>query len=240
MIAAIMQPYFFPYIGYFQLMSAVDTFVFFDDVQYINRGWVNRNRIRVGGRAKWLTFPVHRAGRDLPINRRRYLADAGIVTGIKEQLRASYAKSTAYVEATGLIHDLLDFQDDNVAGFNANLLERIARAIGIECKFVFSSQIDKPDGLKGQDKILDLCRRLGVTHYLNAAGGCSLYEVAEFESAGIQLSFLKTRVLPVNLQDEAQHLSIIDTLSVVGIEQTNSMLGDYDLGMPSQSGASHD
>lgn len=230
MIVAIMQPYFFPYIGYFQLMRAVDTFVVFDDVQYIERGWVNRNRIRSSGTATWLTLPVHKASRQLPINQRHYqLADGSAVRRIEQRLQASYAKAPCRAEAVPVISAVLGCDDDNVAAFNANLLEVLADRLGIGCRFLVSSRIDKPKGLKGQAKVIDLCRRIGASHYINPIGGLPLYDAATFDAAGLRLSFLRTTATPATLADGPQHLSIIDGLMHTGFAGCRAQLGHYEL-----------
>lgn len=230
MIAAIMQPYFFPYIGYFQLMQAVDTFVIFDDVQYIDRGWVNRNRIQNNGVAAWLTLPVQKASRNLPINKRHYhLAGGDAVRRVEQRLQASYAKASCWPEIAPLLFRLLGFDDANVATFNANLLEVLARRLGAGCRFIFSSSIDKPGELKGNAKVIDLCRRIGATHYVNPIGGIPLYPREVFEQAQIELSFLQTRAMPIQVGTVSEHLSIIDTMMHHGTRDTAAMLQSYDL-----------
>lgn len=225
-----MQPYFFPYIGYFQLMHAVDAFVFYDDAQYIKGGWINRNRIRNGGEISWLTMPVHHASIKLPINQRHYqLGDGTAVRRVEQRLQASYARAPCRSEAAPVISALLGYDDDNVATFNANLLEQLARRLGIGCRFLVSSRIDKPEGLKGRARIVDLCRRIGASRYINPIGGVPLYDAASFDAAGLQLSFLRTTAIPAPLADGPQHLSIIDGLMHSGLAGCQAQLGHYEL-----------
>lgn len=230
MIAAIMQPYFFPYIGYFQLMHAADIFVFFDDVQYINRGWVNRNRIRGNGEPAWLTLPVRNASRELSINRREYLLPGDdTLERVEQRLHAAYSRSPYWAEAMPLISDLLRFRNVNVAAFNAHLLTEIAQRLGIKCRFLLSSEIDQPMGLRSQARIIDLCRRVGADHYLNPVGGVELYDAASFDAAHLQLSFLRTTAMPVQLACDPRHLSIIDGLMHDGITGCGARLPEYEL-----------
>ena len=191
MIAAIMQPYFFPYIGYFQLMRAVDVFIFHDDVQYIKAGWVNRNRILLNGEASWLTLPVCKGASSLAINQRHYLRDDKASDSIGKRLQGCYAKAPEYAEVHQFISDLLAFPDSNVAAFNASSLVAVARRLGICCEFTSASHIDVPRHSKGQDKVIELCRRLGVDRYINPIGGLALYDSAAFAEAGVDLSFLQ-------------------------------------------------
>ncbi len=222
MIVAIMQPYFFPYIGYFQLMHAVDTFVFLDDVQYIDRGWVNRNRIPVDGKPAWLTMPVRKASRALPINRREYLLDEG-TPAAKRKLRAAYRQSDDHA-ALESIEALLGFPDANVARFNAHHLREIAGWLGIGCRFATASELLHDEQLRGERRILELCRRLGATGYVNAIGGTALYDPANFAEAGIRLSFLRTCAPPSPCADGPAHLSVIDLLVRNGAARCRELL----------------
>lgn len=230
MIAAIMQPYFFPYIGYFQLMSAVDVFVLFDDVQYIDRGWVNRNLIRANGRTTWLTLPVRKASRELPINQREYLlADDAATQHIEHQLQASYAKAPFFEEVMPVVTALLACGEANVAAFNARLLTELARRLGISCRFETSSRIGKAHGLKGQARVIDLCKRIGADHYINPIGGMDLYDRESFDRVRIGLSFLRTTVPAAELAEGPQYLSIIDGLMHASFAGERVLLPQYEV-----------
>jgi hypothetical protein len=226
MIAAIMQPYFFPYIGYFQLMHAVDTFVIYDDAQYMKGGWINRNRIRNGGTTAWLTLPVHAARLELPINQREYVLEEGVAR-VRGQLRAAYRKAPCRAEAGEAVDEVLGFGDANVAAFNAHLLQALARRLGIACRFLPASRLGASAGLRGQARVIDLCRRVGADHYVNPIGGTALYDAASFDAAGLRLSFLRTTVPPEALADGPQHLSILDGLMREGFAACRARLGDY-------------
>lgn len=228
MIAAIMQPYFFPYLGYFQLMEAVDVFVFYDDAQYITRGWVNRNRIRSGNASTWLTLPVVGASARLPINQRRYLLEPG-VPRVKNQLHAAYRKSPRYAEVAPVIHDLLGFADPGVGVFNANILGTIGRRLGVECVFMQSSDIDVPAEVRGSDRIIAICRRIGASSYLNPIGGMDLYDGERFRANGLGLAFLKTNLPPAQLDNVPGFLSVLDPLMQEGFTKCAEQLRCYEL-----------
>ncbi len=233
MIAAIMQPYFFPYIGYFQLMRAVDVFVFYDDVQYMKGGWINRNRILGKDGAAWLTLPVQRDSISLNINQRSYLLD-GNVESVKRQLHAAYVKAPEFCETSLFVNELLDFADSNVAAFNINLLVSLARKLDIGCKFVTSSAIEKPHDIKGEARVIDLCRRVGADRYINPLGGRKLYKHTAFLEHGIQLDFLDGNAT-YYAQFGAPHLpslSIIDVLMFNSLTQARALLADYRLFAP--------
>lgn len=228
MIAAIMQPYFFPYIGYVQLMRAVDVFVLYDDAQYMKGGWINRNRIAVDGRPGWLTLPVRRDSIALPINRRDYGLGEPVET-VKRQLAAAYRRAPAYREASRTIDALLDCLDANVAGYNANLLQGVARDLGIGCAIVASSSLGGDGGLRGEDRVIDLCRRVGATRYVNAIGGTGLYDADRFARDGLALAFLRTRAPPEELKDGPAQLSIVHWLMAHGLQATRTAMDAFDV-----------
>ncbi len=234
MIAAIMQPYFFPYIGYFQLMQKADIFVFYDNAQYMKGGWINRNRILTKNSSCWFTMPVLQASLTSMINRRTYDSKPDTVPGLKRKLTASYAKAPNYKRVSALIHRLLDYGDPNVATFNANLLEAVALGMGIKRTFIAASSIDLPDGASGQDKVIAICKAIGATEYVNPIGGQHLYSEKTFSAAGIHLNFLQPTPSPYQ-QLGAEHvpaLSIIDVLMFNSIADSRAMLDQFRIVTP--------
>lgn len=230
MIAAIMQPYFFPYIGYFQLMRAVDVFVVFDDVQYMKGGWINRNRILAHDVPSWFTLPVKRDALSLPINEREYVREPW-VRRLEQQLQASYAKAPGYRDQEPWLRELLEHGDTNVARYNTHVLLEIARELGIDCDILVSSQMEKSADLKGQARVIDLCYRVGATTYVNAIGGIELYDAEAFDVAGIELQFLRSEPDQYE-QFGAAHvplLSIIDVLMFNPTKRMQSMLSNFSL-----------
>lgn len=231
MIAAIMQPYFFPYIGYFQLMNEVDTFVMLDDVQYVERSWMNRNRILLDNKSTWITMPVENASRSLPINKRRYILSAG-TKNIRAKIEAAYRNAPYRDEVKSILDNVFSFNDQNVANFNANLLKAVADKLGIRCNILFSSKIGNDSHLRSEGRILDLCKKIRATHYINPIGGTALYDGKSFASEGIRLSFLKTTVTPEKHHGSLLYFSIIHDLACGGAQQVKSMLGSFDLITP--------
>jgi WbqC-like protein len=213
MIIGIMQPYFFPYIGYFQLISHSDVFVFHDDVQYIKGGWINRNRIINGGKVCWLTLPVLRAAHDRLINDRYYSSDADTRNRLLRRIAAAYRKAPRFHEIYPIIEEIIDFADLNVATFNIHLIRRLADYLKIPTAFMLSSKLLKNNNLAGQERVIEICRVLGATKYVNLIGGKQLYQRDDFSRAGLTLSFLNPTVLcnPVPT-DPAVPLSILDDL----------------------------
>lgn len=238
MIVSIMQPYFFPHIGYFQLLEHADIFVYHDDVQYIKDGWINRNRILKRGEASWLTLPVLRGGHALAINQRRYQLGPAIVARILRVIEERYRKAQNYREVYPIVQEIMAYEDANVAAFNANLIGRLADHLGIKARLVRSSELIKDNRLFGQDRVIALCRHFGATRYVNPIGGATLYQAERFARAGIDLSFLELTCSPYVQFDAAPvpSLSIIDELMFNDGKDLAKRLKEYRLIRPS-SGA---
>ena len=227
MIAAVLQPYFFPYIGYFQLMHAVDVVVFYDDAQFVRGGWINRNLVERDGTARWITMPVANGPHDASINARRYALDSGRTVGhMKDQLDASYRKAPCRDQLRDTIVPLLEYEDPNVAGFNANLLRELSAQLGLGCRFLQASDIDLPRSLRAQEHVIALCQAVGATRYVNPIGGMALYDAASFAAAGIDLSFLETTADPA-IPSTGQHLSIIHEVACRGLDGCRANLGRF-------------
>jgi hypothetical protein len=211
---ASMQPYFLPYLGYFQLLSHCDVFVLLDDVQYVKRRWINRNRILVDGAPHWLTLPVQEASSQLPINGRHYRLDRVIIDKMLRRIEAAYRRAPHFAAVFPPLADMLNFADTNVAAFNANLVARLAAMLGVGTPLALSSSIVEGANLAGQDRIIEICRRLDATDYLNPIGGAGLYQADRFAEAGLGLRFLRPTIEPYRQFCPATvpDLSVVDAL----------------------------
>ncbi len=220
-----MQPYFFPYIGYFQLIAHSDVFVFHDDVQYIKEGWLNRNRILDSkGNAVWITLPVEAASHKLSINNRTYLRreNAG---RILRKIENAYFSAPQFGEVFPLIHKMMEFAEPNVASFNINLVETVSAHLGLRTRFVRSSGIPGLAGLTGQARVVEICKRLGAARYVNPIGGTALYKAEAFRDSGLALSFLETAIEP--RPGSFPYLSIIHTLLTESDTAIPGLIGRY-------------
>jgi hypothetical protein len=228
MILAIMQPYYFPYIGYFQLMAACDEFVIYDDVQYSKGGWANRNRILHDHKVAWLTLPVGNAPLGSSYREKTYLLGPAQRRSHLARIAAAYRKAPMFDAVYPLVESLMAFEDDRVAGFNAHLVSSLAGLLGLQCRLHLGSDFDNPSGERGQQRILQLCKRLGADTYLNAIGGTALYQEPDFTSAGISLRFLRpvARPYPQAAREFSPFLSILDVLMHNPLDQVRDMLGD--------------
>lgn len=187
---AIMQPYFLPYLGYFQLMASVDTFVLYDDVNFINRGWINRNRFNLNGTAHILTIPLQHASQnklicDIHISDDRNWRDTALQT-----IRQAYAKASQYTHVYPLVEAIIKHPADNLADYLLHSLIMLHNHLGLATRLVGTSRIYGNQALKAQARIIDICLRENVERYINAIGGLDLYERANFEAHSLKLAFL--------------------------------------------------
>lgn len=208
---AIMQPYFFPYAGYFRLIAVADIFVAYDCVQFPRRGRVHRNQLSDReGRAQWLTLPLVKGDRDTTrICDLTFPIDA--YTSLSEQLRRFPSMSTLGRRYELLFREILDFNRSPVQ-YLVSTLQHVAGLLGFTRPILLSSDLGIPTELKAQDRIIEIAKRVGARHYINAPGGRGIYEPQDFKNAGISLNFLPDYV--------GSHLSIIERLAY---ESTDSI-----------------
>ncbi len=232
---AIMQPYFFPYIGYFQLIAASDVFVLHDDVQYIKGGWINRNRILFNGASRMITLPVQKDAYELPINARSYVDNRKARKDIINLIRQAYAKAPCYQQVNTMLEELLMFDDRNVARFNEHLIRRITDFIGLSCNIITSSAMEKDNSLAGEPRVLDMCKRLGASNYFNPIGGTELYHEVTFKKNGVSLQFLEAHEESYKQSGDTwvPFLSIIDVLMFNPVAEVHRLLTRYQLIAPS-------
>lgn len=215
---SIMQPYFFPYLGYFNLINNVDLFVVYDVVQYVKRGWINRNRILHQDQVslQYIVVPVIQNHQKTPIMNIKISHDLDWRQKIIGQLshyrnRASYGKKTI-----DFVHDCLDISEDSISRLNTGILNRCANLLGIKFQYQFCSElnIELDKTHDAEEKILDLCEFLGATEYLNLPGGVNLYNAEIFMQRGVKLTFLNLPALEYQPGDYVfePNLSIIDLL----------------------------
>ncbi|MCQ2959612.1 MAG: WbqC family protein [Bacteroidales bacterium] len=226
MKVGIMQPYFMPYLGYWQLMSAVDTYVVYDDVQYIKRGWINRNNILLNGKKYLFTIKQSGASQNKLIKDVSFADD---FVKFKKTLFFCYSKAPFYTQIMDLLENILMYEDKSIGNFILNSFSIVSSYIGFETDFVLSSEIKKDNSLKGKDKILAICKDLNAVEYYNAIGGQGLYDSTEFKQYGIDLKFVKSNLTPYKQfnNDFVPGLSIIDVLMFNERGKVKDMLKDF-------------
>ena len=220
-----MQPYLFPYVGYFQLMASVDKFILFDDVNFINRGWINRNRILVGGKDYLFTVPLHAASQNKLINDIQISDESNWKAKLLKTIEQAYKKAPCFNDAYPIISQIINYENLNLAEYIYHSIVTVNKYLGIGCELVPSSSIYNNRHLKGQDRILDICRTELATEYMNLPGGQELYSQVKFLDYGVKLTFIK----PLNFiykqfdSDFEPWLSIIDLMMF----NTNDQLAGF-------------
>ena len=190
MKVAIMQPYLFPYLGYFQLINLADTFVFHNDIQFIKGGYINRNQIldRKSG-STGFTLPLKKASAYDAINT-RILCDQNDKKKLLRQIENNYRKAPFFKTTIELLTAIILFEELNLFKYIENSIHHLAKEFKMNTQFLKSE--DMPLGSsKAQERVLKICEICEATDYINPIGGLELYDKAAFLEEGINLSFLK-------------------------------------------------
>ena len=225
----IMQPYFMPYIGYFQLMKAVDKYVVYDDVNYIKGGWANRNHILINGEKEMFTVTLQKASQNKLFNE--------IVIGddfkkLMKTLQMNYSRAINFDQTMVLMERIISFPNKQLAVFIANSFREILSYLSVETEILLSSEIPKDNSLRGKDKIIQICEILGADTYYNAVGGKNLYDQEEFREHGITLNFVDS--LPqvysqLHTREFVSGLSMVDVLMNNTKDEVNRLLDSFQL-----------
>lgn len=218
----VMQPYFFPYLGYFHLANAVDVLVLTDNYQFTKQSWINRNRILSEKKIEYLSIPLSKSSESSPINQKLIARDFKI-KDLRNKLYNSYHSSSNYEGLLKIVE-----HENFLPG--SNLFEALEKSLiasfnylGIDTKIMRTSDFEFPESFKGTEKILQICAELKGSEYINLPGGKSLYSSEDFERVGLKLSFVKSKFItyPQNCESFNPGLSIIDVVS--NIENRVSM-----------------
>ncbi|GAB3045859.1 WbqC family protein [Spirosoma pulveris] len=231
MTLAIMQPYFLPYIGYMQLMGAVDTFVLYDDVAFINRGWINRNRLLINGQEYLFTIPLKDASQNKRINEVHLADDPKWRSKLLKTIEQGYRKAPSYQTVMPLTEKIINFTTNSIAELIHFSLVELNTYLGLSTRLVISSSIYANSELKAQERILDICRQEKASRYINPIGGMELYDAPTFAQAGIDLKFIKSKRAEYSQfkNDFIPWLSVLDTLMFNDIPDVRKLLGEYEL-----------
>ena len=229
MTLAIMQPYLFPYIGYFQLINVVDKFIIYDDVNFIKNGWINRNRILVNGKPSYLTIPLTDASSFKAINQIKFAINRNKML---RTIEMAYKKAPFFEEIFALISECLLFRTEFISGLASNSLMLISEYLGFDT--IFESSYEKYHhtyDLKKAERLIEICKINHCNHYINPIGGIEIYNKKQFKDKGIKLNFLKTELIPYKQfkNEFIPGLSIIDVLMFNSIHETREMLNNFEL-----------
>jgi len=226
----IMQPYFLPYIGYFQIISAVDKYVMYDNIEYTKKGWINRNRILMNGRDFLFSLPLKKDSDYKSVCERELSTDYNPKKVI-EQIRSSYLKAPYFKEVYSLLETIFYYKETNLFKYIFNSVNIVNHYLDINTEIVISSTINIDHQLKSEDKVLAICKSLGADSYYNAIGGKELYSKERFSSLKIDLKFLSVDIIQYKQFDNTfvPWLSIIDVLMFNSKEEVSVMLNKYTL-----------
>lgn len=225
---AIMQPYFFPYIGYFQLINSVDKFVIYDNIQYTKKGWINRNKYLQNGKEKLFTVPLKGDSDFLEI-KDRYIADCFDRKKLITQFKLSYFKSPQFSNVMPLLENCILYKETNLFSYILFSVKKVCEYLHINTEIIISSDINTSNELKGKERIIDICEKLNASIYINPIGGLELYSKNDFENNGIILKFLKSDMIKYNQlnNDFVPWLSIIDVMMFNSVEDILKLLEMY-------------
>ncbi|MCB9188195.1 MAG: WbqC family protein [Flavobacteriales bacterium] len=227
-----MQPYFFPYVGYFQLINSVDVFVFYDDVNFIKRGWINRNNILVNSEASMFSIPLIKASQNKLINEIELGYDEKWVQKFFITLEHSYKKAPYFNPVFNLVQEVFNQSHKTIADLTMSSVVRTADYLGLTTRFeVSSKQFSETKGMDRADRLIEICRLLNAETYINPTGGRELYNKPYFKERQIELMFIENKFFPYK-QFEGNFipgLSIIDLLMFNSPEQVKELLNHYTL-----------
>lgn len=229
---AVMQPYLFPYLGYFQLIAAADVFVLGDDLQYVRSGWVNRNRILQGDQARLVTFPLKKDRFDLQINQRQlcdYFSEEA--ERLIHLIAEAYAQAPYFAQVMPLIERLMRFPQQNVALYAENAIREICTFLHIRTPIVRSSELILGHPADKQERVTRMAHTFEADTFMTPQGGSVIYDRDRFARNGIKVRFFRMDGLtyPQFGAPFVANLSIIDVLMFNCIEQVQQMLPRYQL-----------
>lgn len=220
-----MQPYFLPYIGYFQLINAVDAFVVYDNIKYTKKGWINRNRFLRNGEAVSFAVPLKKDSDFLDV-RDRVIAPDYQPKKLANQFAEAYRKAPFFQETFSLLEEVLNEPNANLFGYIFNSLRRLCAYLNIQTELRISSGLPLDHSLMGEARVIDICRHLRAETYINAIGGVELYQASNFSAQGIQLRFHQSTAQNYPQFDATfvPWLSIVDVLMFNGKDRTSDII----------------
>ncbi|WP_028485998.1 WbqC family protein [Thiomicrorhabdus chilensis] len=228
MICSVMQPYLFPYIGYYQLVQSADVFIFYDDVTFIKQSYINRNSILVNGKQQRFTLPVPKLSSNILIQDLLYGQDRKVLKSIKQ----SYSKAPFFKDVYPIIECVFNQQNRSINHVNRLSIESVFKYLGVEKQLFNASELDYNRELDRADRLIELCKHFGCKEYINSPGGRELYEPQYFTEHGIKLGFIEnmqTQYQQLKSDEFVPYLSIIDVLMNCSKDQVIEMLNNYEV-----------
>ena len=229
---AIMQPYFFPYIGYYQLVNSVDRFIFYDDVNFIKRGWINRTNIITREGKQLLSISLSRSSQNRLINE---IELAGHQEKLIKTIEFTYKKAPFFKNVFPMIEGCLLDTSTLISEVAAKSIMSVSEYLDLKTEFDFSSDFHRSSsGYEKARRLMDICRKENADIYINSIGGQAIYTKEEFKKQGVELFFLQPNAItydqsPVRTDSFEPNLSIIDVLMFNSKEKVKEYLREYEL-----------
>jgi hypothetical protein len=226
-----MQPYFLPYIGYFQLINAVDKFIFYDDVSFINKGWINRNRILLNGKDHLFTIALKSASQNKLINQIEICKQNNkIVKTIKQ----AYSKAPYFKDVFTLIQQVFDKMNEtkSISKIAEISVKMVSNYLNLSTFFITSSEkYSYTQNLYREKRLIDICQENGANIYINSSSGKILYNHESFKENGIKLFFIKNNINTYKQfnNDFIPRLSIIDVMMFNDKKTITEFLNNYEI-----------
>ncbi len=227
---SIEQPYFFPYLGYFQIINYMDKYVIYDDVNYIKRGWVNRNFILSNSTAQRINLPIKNASQNKLFSETEIVDDISWKPKFLKTIQMCYSKAPYFKDVYPVIERIINFEDTNLVSFLHNSFVELCGYMNIHTELILSSSIDKDRSLTAENKVIDICKRLNADEYYNTIGGIDLYHHDRFSENGLRLHFMKMNedLTYKQFKDTfIPNLSIIDVLMFNSKEEIENLLTQF-------------
>ncbi len=189
---AIMQPYFMPYIGYFQLIAAVDLFIVYDNIKYTKKGWINRNRMLVNGKDEMFSLPLKSDSDSLNVDQRVLAADFDREK-LLNKISGAYRRAPHFADVYPLVEEIVRCEESNLFRFLYHSIAKTCVHLGIKTEVRVSSDVAIDHGLASQEKVLAICHAVGASTYVNAIGGRELYSAEVFRAKGVDLKLIQSK-----------------------------------------------
>ncbi|WP_306113758.1 MULTISPECIES: WbqC family protein [unclassified Roseovarius] len=229
---AIMQPYFLPYLGYWQLMQSVDEFIVYDDVQFSKGGWINRNRLLLGGAAHTFTLPLRKGRLGDKINE-RYLSEnhEAASQSLLAKVSQAYGDAPFFAKVMPVFERIMTADETNLGDFLFMSLEQVKKYVGLKTPLLRASELDAGQGLRADERVLAICKTRDARLYVNAPGGRDLYDKDAFREQGLDLKFIEPAEItyPQFDGDFVPSLSILDVMMFNDPAEIRDMLTRYRL-----------
>lgn len=231
---AIMQPYFFPYLGYFALIKHTEQFILFDTPQFIRHGWIERNQIlKPDGELLYIKVPLKKHSRETPINKIEINNNEKWREKILAQLIPYKKKAPYYKDVINLINSIFNLKSESIAELNYISLLETCKYLGINTPITIWSKMDvQIEKVNAPDEwALKICKAIKADVYYNPTGGMSFFDINKYKNEGIDIFFLKYVPETYNqITDKfVPFLSIIDVMMFNSPEKINSLLENYEL-----------